>query len=115
MKNQRYTHAKHIEVTFPYARVSGEPVRVGGICGVAVTDVANGARGTIWLDGSYDVSVTGAVASEGLPVYITSAGALTTTSTGNYVWGLSLGTKGSGAGNLEVAPIGKSTQTAASA
>lgn len=115
MKNQRYNKADHIELAFPYARLSGEPVRVGGYCGVSLKDTGNGERGTVWLDGSYDVSVTGAVASEGLPIYITAAGALTTTSTGNFVWGLSLGTKGSGAGLLEVAPVGKSTQTAASA
>jgi predicted RecA/RadA family phage recombinase len=115
MKNQRYTNAKHIEVTFPYARVSGEPVRVGGICGVAVTDVANGARGTVWLDGSYDLTVTGAIASEGLPVYITSTGALNTTSTGNYLFGIALGTKAAAAGPVEVAPIGYTNQTAVGA
>jgi predicted RecA/RadA family phage recombinase len=115
MKNQRYTNAKHIEVTFPYARVSGEPVRVGSICGVAVKDTANGERAAVWLDGSYDLQVTGAVASEGLPVYITPAGALNTTSTGNYLFGVSLGTKAAAAGPLEVAPIGYTNQTAAGA
>lgn len=115
MQNQRYTNALHIEVAFPYARLTGEPVRVGGICGVAVKETANGARGAIWLDGSYDVTVTGAIAAEGDPVYITAAGALTATATGNYVWGRALGTKGTGSGTLEVAPVGYSTQTAASA
>jgi predicted RecA/RadA family phage recombinase len=115
MKNQRYTNAKHIEVTFPYARLSGEPVRVGSICGVAVKDTANGERGTIWLDGSYDLTVTGAVASEGLPVYITAAGALNTTATGNYRFGTALGTKAAAAGPLEVAPIGYTDQTAVGA
>jgi predicted RecA/RadA family phage recombinase len=114
-KNQRYTNAKHIELTFPYARVAGEPVRVGSICGVALNDVANGARGTVWLDGSWDVTVTGAVASEGLPIYITPAGALNTTATGNFLWGISLGSKAAAAGPLEVAPIGYTTQTAAGA
>lgn len=115
MKNQRYTNAKHIEVTFPYARLSGEPVRVGSICGVAVKDTANGERQAVWLDGSYDVQVTGAVASEGLPIYITPAGALNVTSTGNFLWGVSLGSKAAALGPLEVAPIGYTTQTAAGA
>lgn len=115
MKNQRYTDAKHIEVAFPYARLSGEPVRVGSICGVAVKDIANGERGTIWLDGSYDLTVTGAIASEGLPVYITPAGALNTTATGNYLFGIALGTKAAAAGPVEVAPIGYTTQTAVGA
>lgn len=115
MKNQRYTNAKHIELTAPYAVTAGSPIRVGSICGVAVNDIANGARGTVWLDGSYDVQVTGAVASEGLPIYITPAGALNTTATGNFLWGISLGTKAAAAGPLEVAPIGYTTQTAAGA
>jgi predicted RecA/RadA family phage recombinase len=116
MKNQRYTDAKHIEVLFPYARLSGEPVRVGSICGVAVKDTANGERGTIWLDGSYDLQVTGTVATEGLPVYITAAGALNVTSTGNYRFGTSLTTKaGASIGTVEVAPIGYTDQTAVGA
>lgn len=116
MKNQRYTNAKHIEVTFPYAREAGEPVRVGSICGVSVNKVDNGARGVIWLDGSYDLQVTGAVASEGLPVYITSAGALNTTATGNYRFGTALTTKaGATIGTVEVAPIGYTDQTAVGA
>lgn len=116
MKNQRYTNAEHIEVTFPYARLSGEPVRVGSICGIAVKDTANGERGTIWLDGSYDLQVTGAVATEGLPIYITAAGALNVTSTGNYRFGTSLTAKaGAPIGTVEVAPIGYTDQTAVGA
>lgn len=116
MKNQRYTNAKHIELTFPYARLSGEPVRVGSICGVAVKDTANGERQAVWLDGSYDLQVTGAVASEGLPVYITPAGALNVTATGNYRFGTALTTKaGAAIGTVEVAPIGYTEQTAAGA
>lgn len=114
-KNQRYTNAKHIELEFPYDRLSGEPVRVGSICGVALFDTVSGDRGTVWLDGSYDVTVTGALATEGLPVYITSAGALNVTATGNYLWGIALGTKAAAAGPVEVAPIGYTTQTAAGA
>lgn len=116
MKNQRYTKAEHIELTYPYARLAGEPVRVGSICGVSVNDVANGARGTVWLDGSYDLQVTGTVASEGLPIYITAAGALNTTATGNYRFGTSLSTKAAaGIGTVEVAPIGYTDQTAVGA
>lgn len=115
-KNQRYTNAKHIELTFPYARLAGEPVRVGSICGIALNDTANGARGTVWLDGSWDVQVTGAVATEGLPVYITAAGALNVTATGNYRFGTALSTKaGATIGAVEVAPIGYTDQTAVGA
>jgi predicted RecA/RadA family phage recombinase len=115
-KNQRYTNAKHIELTAPYDVLSGAPVRVGSICGIAQFDALSGARVTVWLDGSYDVQVTGAVATEGLPVYITAAGALNVTSTGNYRFGTALTTKaGAPIGTVEVAPIGYTDQTAVGA
>jgi len=113
-KNQRYTNALHIEVTAPYARTAGQPVRVGQICGVAINDAANGARTTVWLDGSWEIDVAGAL-TEGQAVYITSAGALTATATGNFVWGVALAPKAAGTGPAEVAPVGYTTQTAASA
>jgi predicted RecA/RadA family phage recombinase len=115
MKNQRYTHNKHISIPVPEGTKSGEPVKVGQICGVAAIDRDADGKATIWLDGSYDVPVTGAVASVGLPVYITGARALTTTAAGNFLFGTALSTKGAGTGPLEVAPIGYTTQTAAGA
>lgn len=114
-KNQRYTNALHISVTAPRDIKSGDPVRVGSICGVAQIDAKSGEKVTIWLDGSYDLQVTGALATEGLPVYITNSGALNTTATGNYLFGIALGTKAAAAGPVEVAPIGYTTQTAAGA
>ena len=113
-KNQRYENALHITVTAPYAVTSGSPVRVGSICGVALIDAAAGERVTIWLDGSWDLQVTGAT-SEGAPVYITSSGALNVTATGNYLFGIALGAKAAAAGPVEVAPIGYTTQTAVGA
>ncbi|MCW2132892.1 DUF2190 family protein [Arthrobacter sp. VKM Ac-2550] len=112
-KNQRYTNALHISVTAPRDIKSGDPVRVGSICGVAQIDAKSGEKVTVWLDGSYDLTVTGAIASEGMPVYITSAGALNTTAAGNFLFGVALGTKAAAAGPVEVAPIGYTTQTAA--
>lgn len=114
-KNQRYTNAQHIAVTAPRDVKSGDPVRVGSICGVAQIDAKSGEKVTVWLDGSYDLQVTGALATEGLPVYITNAGALNTTATGNYLFGIALGTKAAAAGPVEVAPIGYTTQTAVGA
>lgn len=114
-KNQRYTNALHISLTAPYDVVSGAPVRVGSICGVAKIDAKAGEKVTVWLDGSHDFTVTGALASQGLPVYITAAGALNTTAAGNYLFGIALGTKAAAAGPVEVAPIGYTTQTAVGA
>ncbi|MDJ0321837.1 DUF2190 family protein [Pseudarthrobacter sp. PS3-L1] len=114
-KNQRYTNgALHIKVTAPRDVKSGDPVRVGAINGVAQIDAKAGEEVTIWLDQSWDIPVAGAVSQGGL-VHITGAGALTATATGNFAWGVALATKGTGTADLEVRPLGYSTQTAAGA
>lgn len=91
---------------------SGAPVKVGSLLGVALTDRGDGGNkpthATVALDGGWDLSVTGALAAAGTPVYITSGGALTATATDNTVFGHSIpgatadGTKGSGAGVVTV-------------
>lgn len=113
--NQAYPNALHISLTAPYDVASGSPVRVGSICGVALIGAKAGEKVTVWLDGSWDLNVSGALASQGLPVYITAAGVLNTTATGNYLFGIALGTKAAAAGPVEVAPIGYTTQTAVGA
>lgn len=105
-KNQRYPNALHITVPAPRDVKSGEPVQVGQISGVAQIDAKSGEKVTIWLDGSWDIEVNGAVANVGLPVYITSAGKLNTTAAGNTPWGIALGTKAAAAAPLEVVPFG---------
>ncbi|WP_404291569.1 capsid cement protein [Glutamicibacter arilaitensis] len=105
-KNQRYTNALHIAVTAPKDIKSGDPVQVGQISGVAQIDALSGEKVTIWLDGSWNIPVAGALASEGLPVFITSAGALTAAGTGNTPWGVALATKTTGTAPVEVVPLG---------
>lgn len=112
--NQKYTKAVHITLPLPYDREPGEPVRVGGFAGVALTGGKKDEVSTVWLDGSWDVTVSGAV-NPGDVVYITSAGALTATASGNTAWGLGIGTKGSGSGVVEVAPLGKTAPAPAGA
>lgn len=114
-KNQRYTNALHINIPVPEGITSGDPVRVGQICGVAQTDRDANGNATVWLDGSYTLDVATAIGSVGAPIYITGTNTLTGTATGNFLFGTALGTKGTGTGPLEVAPIGYTTQTAASA
>lgn len=105
-KNQRYTESRHIALPLPYDRQPGEAVRVGGFCGVALNGGKSGETNTVWLDGSYDVTVTG-VTAPGTVIYITGAGALNVTAAGNTAWGLALGTKTAAAGVVEVAPLGR--------
>jgi predicted RecA/RadA family phage recombinase len=114
-KNQRYTNALHISVPVPAGTKSGDPVKVGQICGVAVIDREADGTATVWLDGSYTLDVAGAVGSFGAPIYIKGDNTLTATASGNFLFGTALGTKGTGTGPLEVAPIGYTTQTAAGA
>lgn len=114
-KNQRYTNALHITVTAPRDIKSGDPVQVGQISGVAQIDAKSGEQVTIWLDGSWDIPVTGALASEGLPVYITSAGALNASATCNTPWGVALATKTAAAAPVEVVPFGYSAPAPAGA
>ncbi|MGY1593244.1 capsid cement protein [Geodermatophilus sp. SYSU D00708] len=100
MRNEIFRDADRISLPVPADTPAGAPVLVG------VTATAEGqggnaeGRATVWRKGEYSLSVTGAVASEGLPIYITSANALTTTTTGNTLFGYAHGTKGSGAGDL---------------
>lgn len=114
-KNQRMPQALHITIPVPAGTKAGGPVKVGLICGVAQTDRQADGTATVWLDGSHDLTVTGAIANVGDPVYITAGNALNATATGNFLFGAALGTKSAAAGPLEVAPIGYTTQTAAGA
>lgn len=105
---------------------SGDPVIVGSIVGVAETDRAattNGVRtggvgdpdgyASVAVDGVYSLPCPDAVAAAGTAIYITSAGALTTTATGNTLFGRTVpviqrgvasgATKAAGAGNVNVA------------
>lgn len=112
-QNQRYTNALHISITAPYDVASGAPVQVGGIKGVAQIAASADEPVTVWLDGSHDLEVTGAVAKVGDTVYITSAGKLNTTAASNIPFGVALGTKGAPAGPVEVAPLGYDITAAA--
>ena len=103
--NQKYTHNDHIALTADKTYKSGDPVAIGAYRGVAQTAAEKGERVTVWLNGSYMLPTTGA-AKEGDPIYLTSAGKLTATATGNTFFGVSNGTKGSGDGDLEIAPAG---------
>lgn len=112
-KNQRMPHGKHIALTATKAVESGAPVKIGQFVGVAQIKAAIGEDVTIWLDGSYDLTVTGAL-TEGQAVYIKeSDNTLTATATGNFPFGVAVTAKGTGSGIAEVAPFGKITATAA--
>lgn len=109
--NQRYPEFKHIALTANRDITTGEPVRIGQVAGVAQTSAAEGERVTIWLNGSYNLTVTGEL-SEGQAVYLNASNGLTATPNDNF-FGVAVTTKGTGEGIAEVAPAGIITPTPA--
>ena len=107
-KNMRLPEALHIELPVPASTVSGDIVAVGAFRGIAQTDRDANGNATVWLNGSATVTVDNAVATVGLPIYITGTGAslrantATATAAGNTLIGHSLGTKAAASGPLEV-------------
>ena len=68
---------------------SGDPVRVGVLNGTAITDAGKGGQkpthASVDLTGAHRHIIAGAAVGD--PVYITSAGALTLTASGNKLFG----------------------------
>jgi predicted RecA/RadA family phage recombinase len=93
--------------------VSGSPVIVGMLPGVALTDRAADGTATVQLDGVFEVSVTGI----GLPVYITSStyALVVAPGAGIQLFGHAQETKGAGAGLIDVniAPFAVAVDTPA--
>lgn len=123
--NERFRPGDKVSLPVPSGTKSGDPVRVGGLNAVAATDRAkvdvsptnaNGTPNTsynygggnptdhasCWLDGAHEFTVAFAVASVGLPIYITSANALSATATDNQLYGHALTTKGAPSGPVTV-------------
>lgn len=115
-KNMKLPDALHIELPVPANTVAGEIVKAGAFRGIAQTDREADGTATVWINGSAEVQVDGAVANYGLPIYIVgdatslrAATATTAADTGgttpvpNTLIGYSLGTKAAAVGPLEVA------------
>lgn len=103
-KNRIQEEGKNLNLPVIAGTVSGSPVIVGMIPGVALTDRDTSGNSVVQTDGVFAVSVTGAIASVGLPVYITSAtGALVVApGAGIQLFGHALQTKAGGAGTINV-------------
>lgn len=75
-----------LELTAPYARLSGEGALIGAIFGVPVVDVAAGARASFGLTGVYDLKKTSAQAwTEGQKIYWDNTAKETTSTVGANV------------------------------
>ena len=107
-KNRGKAHGLHIALPVPEGTKSGEPVLVNGyLPGVALTDRGDGGNieteATVWRDGTWILDVDGAVTDKGTRVFIVPATrALTTTATGNTLFGYALETKAAPVAPIEV-------------
>lgn len=115
--NEVFKYSDWISLPVTADTPSGSPVLVGDLVGVAQTKEGEGGNAdgftSVALTGAFTVTVTGAIASYGLPVYIApdyslhSADAAT-----RRLFGHALGTKGAGAGSLVVRLAGHAHDTA---
>lgn len=101
MKNQVWAERQPARsLPVPAGTKAGAPVKVADLVGVTSTDRADstatppvGGAGhpdgyaAVCVDGGYLLDVDGAVSGPGVAVYITGANALTTTATGNTLFG----------------------------
>ena len=127
-KNVVYKDADYLSLPVPTGTLSGAPVRVGGLNGVTQTDegsveiaraavlapnysTPNGASSnragfaSVALKGAARVTVTGALATVGLPVYINLADNklnAADNSGARPLFGYALGTKAAGDGEVIV-------------
>lgn len=118
-KNEVFRYGDHLSLPVPAGTVSGDPVVVGTLPGVAQTDrPVTGANPTfgggnpegqasVWLDGVHKLRVDGAVTTVGQSVYYVGDGTtrnttLTTTAAGNTLFGQALETKTATAAEISV-------------
>jgi predicted RecA/RadA family phage recombinase len=103
-KNRVMADGKHITLPVLAGTVSGSPVIAGMLPGVAITNRDSNGNATVQTDGVFLLSVSGALASVGLPIYIASAtyGLGVAPGAGIQLFGHTLDTKGAGAGYVRV-------------
>ena len=123
-RNQVYKEADFLSLPVTTGKLSGDPVRVGRLNGVLLTNEASVDKGSndydqpassngdgyasVALKGAFRIPVATTTALNiGDPVYITPAGALTTTdnSGANALFGHALSAKGTTAGQPVIVRI----------
>lgn len=124
-QNEVFRVGNKVSLPVPANTVAGTPLRIGGLNAITATDraktdvVPTNANGTVntaynygggnvtgnascWLDGAHSVTV-GFAAAIGDEIYITVAdNSLSTTSSGNKLYGHALSAKGATSGPLTV-------------
>lgn len=108
--NEVYTEAESLVLPVASSVVSGQPVIIGGLYGVALKDAYQGEDGnyytTVKFCGVFRFQLAFTL-TVGQPVYITSGGALTATATSNTLFGHAIKAKaGSASGDAWVRIFG---------
>lgn len=97
MLNEVYSPGRRLPIAVPAGVVSGDPVVVGSLIGVAQIDRQADGVTTIDTAGVYELTITGAI-TLGAPVYaVVAAGlvtSLTATAAGNTRFGTALAAQG---------------------
>jgi predicted RecA/RadA family phage recombinase len=103
-RNEYLEEAENLYLPVPAYVVSGSPVIVGMIPGVAVTSRDSAGNATVTTEGAYNVTVGTGVVTVGMPIYITSATGVLgiAPGTGIQLFGHALAAKSSGAGVIPV-------------
>ena len=93
-------HGDVLDLTMPYARLSGQGVKVGSIFGVCVGDIAIGEIGPVKTLGCFELPKTASQAwTLGEKVYWDDTNKVVTkTATDNLLIGAAIAVVGSGAG-----------------
>jgi predicted RecA/RadA family phage recombinase len=118
MKNEYMRPGGELSLPVDAGTKSGDPVKVGGFCGVAATDRGAGGNiathASVLIDGRvYTINVDGAITGVGQAIYIVPATrVLQTSATGAELWGYSavaadgsFATKSTGVGPALVKPL----------
>lgn len=102
--NEVYRNADHLELPVPAGTVSGDPVFVGKLPGVAVTDRDADGNATVWRKGAFKLQVGDAVTNVGDPVHLpTDSKVLTSAVVADRVFGYALETKTAAAAPIAIA------------
>lgn len=84
--------------------VSGQPVLVGARLGVALTDIANGATGSVQMAGVFEINKLATdVVAQGAALYWDNVNSrLTVTAAGNTLAGHAHAAAGNGVGTVQI-------------
>lgn len=104
--NEIYRDADFLELPVLAGTESGDPVQVGGLNGVALTDRDTDGNASVALKGGYEFTVDFEVTEVGQPIYLLADGSALTDSSSvpstNALFGHALNTKAATSGALTV-------------